>query len=180
MNRRARGLRAQEPRAWPTSGCYDFKYRSQSLRVALTTGRVAFVLHLRLGVHSVIVYAVICYNAPCRTRRMRWPAPWHRQSVKRRPVARITTTTEAGPSGGDGAASPHRPEAPARDLRANRPILRVWSIAAAVNHDAFRVDLDASPLGMRHAQSRIQPAATPRLTHMSHAQGRIPRAVALG
>ncbi len=103
---------------------------------------------------------------------MRRAAPRRRQSVKRRPVSRITTAAGAGPSGGDGAASRHQPAALARDLHANRPTPRVWSIAAAVNHDAFKVDLDASPWGMRHAQSSIRPAGTARLTHMSHAQGR--------
>ena len=45
-----------------------------------------------------------------RQRRSRWTQP------ERCTVARITTATEAGPSDGDGAASPYQPEAPARDL----------------------------------------------------------------
>jgi hypothetical protein len=43
---------------------------------------------------------------------------------------------------------------------------------AVVNHDAIKVDLDASPMGMRHAQRLMRPTDRIRLTHMSHAQGR--------
>jgi hypothetical protein len=47
---------------------------------------------------------------------MRSAAPWRRQWVKRRPIGRMTTATEARPSAGDGASSPYQPEAQAREL----------------------------------------------------------------
>jgi hypothetical protein len=120
LTRRRRGLRALQPRGWPPSDSYAFDGPVTIAPCHPDDRRVASASHLDPGDHSAIVCAVICYNARCRmcrTCRMRRPAPWRRQWVKRRPVGRITTATEPGPSDGQrGVPTP----APSAALRAGR------------------------------------------------------------
>jgi hypothetical protein len=91
LNRRGRGLRTAQLRGWPPSSCDAFNGPVAIAQCRTDHRRVASVSQPRLGDHSVIVYAAICYNAPCRTCRIRRQVPWA-LAVGQAPAGRIVAT----------------------------------------------------------------------------------------